>query len=113
MIIEDLLHVYGQNSWHDDVCVLGSRKALTNLRNAIDRVLATNEPKLSEGMVSDGEGFCVLVGVVEDEEIESKLAVPYIDEIAREQNEKAMRPEEAIGIDKYRQLIEGARNESQ
>ena len=56
-----LLHVYGQEAWHDDVAIVGNRAGLEALQAQLALVLAG--PMLAdygEGYyVADGEGFGV------------------------------------------------------
>lgn len=92
---ESILHIYGQEAWHDDVNIYGNRKALEDLRDAITTLLITtehNNPKKEFNMpdnlfiksfVNDGEGFTCFLHIKEDEEM-NRLPVPYTDEMASE-----------------------------
>lgn len=95
--MDSLLHVYGQEAWHDDLNIYGNRKALEDLRDALITLLETtknNKPKdkikmpehiFIKSFVNDGEGFTLFFHIKEDKEM-NNLPVPYTDEIAKENN---------------------------
>jgi hypothetical protein len=92
----NVLHVYGQAAWHDDVVIAGTADALQALLCQLAMVLndiAHNyEPDPTRAhtfFVSDGEGFRIRIVQVEDD---GKLAVPYSDKIAREERPGAVWP---------------------
>jgi hypothetical protein len=63
-----LLHVYGQAGPHDEVFVVGNRKALEGLRDALSRAIEASWPPAiteCEAMACDGEGFTTVV-ILED-----------------------------------------------
>ncbi|MEW6545044.1 MAG: hypothetical protein AB1411_15725 [Nitrospirota bacterium] len=57
---EAVLQVYGQYAHHDDVYVVGTHAALARLRSAIDQALLAGIGR-TEAMVSDGEGYGIVV----------------------------------------------------
>jgi hypothetical protein len=62
-----LLHVYGQASYHDEAYLVGNTRGLMALREAIDRVLGTEEVQSSAWVsVSDGEGYDMMIMRVDD-----------------------------------------------
>lgn len=62
-----LLHVYGQEAYHDEAYVVGNFRGLEALRDAIDRVLEEDVDQASEWVsVSDGEGYDIKVIKVDD-----------------------------------------------
>lgn len=95
--MNNILHIYSQEIWHDSAYIVGSkdalialRDALIALREAIDLALKENISMVSS-FTNDGEGFYAFVNLL-DEKTLTKLAVPYIDEIAKEKNENAIPP---------------------
>lgn len=80
----NVLHVYGQEQWHDDAYIVGDAASLQALRDAIDRALASGRDKCTS-FVNDGEGFDVVV-IKADPAVLDRLMVPYNDEIAEEKN---------------------------
>ena len=97
---DKLLHVYGQDAWHDDVWIVGNRPALQLLRNTLDNALAkgmdTTEQIDEPGLfVNDGEGYEVRVLFLEgdwDTMAWRRLAVPYTEDCAKETHENALWP---------------------
>ncbi len=87
-----LLHIYGQEAFHDEVYIVGNKEALTDLRNAIDMVLAECLSCRTGVSVNDGEGYDVIV-VKDDNDWKNeswiKRAVPYTADYARETREDA------------------------
>lgn len=85
MALTNILHVYGQRAWRDDVVIAGDREALTNLRAAIDWALrsAPDAPcprpeghARIESFVNDGAGFGVHVALLNGETA-NRLQAPY------------------------------------
>lgn len=73
-------HLYAQNHWHDEAYIVGNRKALTGLRDALNAALA-GEIGVAEAFAADGEGYftvCLLRDSVDG------MALPYTDEVAAE-----------------------------
>ena len=89
--MKGLLHIYGQRWWHNDAYLVGTRDALTDLRDAITAILESGEPKLVEVFANDGEGYEVSVFVVDEEQM-ARMAVPYTNDAACEQSETATWP---------------------
>lgn len=78
----DILHVYGQSIWHDEVRIIGTLTALTALRDAIDAAVSSGEDQVSASMfVRDGEGYSVRISARSAESIGSEQ-LPYSDPIA-------------------------------
>ena len=50
---EEYLNIYGQYSNHDVVFIVGTERALLELRNQIDRALVTKKKNKSEYWTSD------------------------------------------------------------
>lgn len=92
--MNNILHVYAAEQWHCDVDIVGDRKSLTSLRDAIDRVLKQKHPAkaMFEAYVNDGEGYELTVYLTENKDRLDNLAVPYTEEYAKEKNEKAIWP---------------------
>lgn len=74
-----LLHVYGPTSWHDEAYLVGDVRALTLLRDAIDRALAAEDGLAqAELSVCDGEGYTMHVVKIASERMEL-TQLPYTD----------------------------------
>lgn len=90
----NLLHIYGQSIWHDPVYIIGNRKALEDLKKAIEDALDKGEGKI-EAFCNDGEGYYVIVKYDNSGWLNgdwARRAVPYTDEVAREKRENALWP---------------------
>lgn len=87
----EILHVFGQESFHDDVYIVGTISELTRLRNTIDEAILNNFSVGRNFCVNDGEGYSVEVTKITDLEVD-KLAVPYTALFAREKSENAVYP---------------------
>lgn len=74
------LHLYPGAHNHDAGAVVGSRAGLTELRDAINEALSKGSA-VSQAFVNDGEGYCVFVHVLDEDEM-SKMALPYTEEWA-------------------------------
>jgi len=76
-----ILHVHGQQFWHDDLTIRGNRKGLEALRDALNVALAETPVTASDAvaMQKDGEAFCIDVQCVEDNVAET-LGHAYHDE---------------------------------
>lgn len=84
------LHIYAQADWHGDAYIAGTRGALERLAKAIAQALAKGDGE-AKTFVNDGEGYDAQVVLVDAQQA-AKLAVPYVDDIAREHDEKALHP---------------------
>lgn len=87
-----VLHVHGQEYWHDDVIIIGNGQALAALRELISLALARNSAS-SEFTVADGEGFNLSVQLRAasfGDPQWNDCAVPYTSEIARSDNGKKL-----------------------
>lgn len=70
-------HVYSPYAQHSEATIEGNRKALTLIRDAIDRALASGKTENSESIfAADGEGYKVCVSVVTLDELE-EACLPY------------------------------------
>lgn len=87
---EKLLHIYGQKAWHDEVIIVGNKKSLKSLIQALIDAIALGAGRAKEVMVTDGEGYDVLI-LTEDSPWADKewmqMPLPYTDEIARTQDD--------------------------
>lgn len=72
------LHIYAQPHWHAEAKVMGTRTALLGLRDAIDRALQTGMDARANGIVSDGEGYHVVVSIRSRDALK-ELPDPYTD----------------------------------
>lgn len=83
---DNVLHVYGQEEWHDDVIIVGDEIALRNLVKIIEKALKGETVSDEENCfyTKDGEGFCVHVKCEKDME---RTRLPYYGRFAREREE--------------------------
>ena len=89
-----VLHIHGQEEWHDDAHIVGNRAGLELLRLAIDRALKSGEG-YSDAFVADGEEYTVYVHANNEpwqSDVWRLAALPYTDEIARETRPDARWP---------------------
>lgn len=81
-----MLHVYGQQFWHSDALVVGTREDLERLRNQITAVLADeigvpgHNSNRETYFPSDGEGYSLLVAQVPEAKM-ARLPHQCIDEV--------------------------------
>ena len=91
-----LLHLYGQEYYHDETYIVGSRESLLSLKKAIEDALETGRGT-TEFFTSDGEGFDTNI-ILREEQWESpfwtNLSLPYSGEIARDKRPTAVSPSE-------------------
>lgn len=84
-----VVHVYEHYSDHCDVIILGNRKGLLALYDAIGNALTTMDGKgTTEVYVNDGEGYDLEIQVVDEKEIDN-LPVPYTAAHAKERSNKS------------------------
>ena len=77
------LHIYGQQSEHDDVTIIGDAKALTALKEAIELALQDKKVRVSHFFTNDGEGYSV--NIIKKSDL-SDMPVPYTADYAEEKN---------------------------
>jgi hypothetical protein len=73
-----VLHLYAQDGPHDPAAIVGTRAALTTLRDAITAALDTGQPAPANTMTDDGEGYSAVVVPVEEDKANG-LPLPYGD----------------------------------
>ena len=86
----EVLHLYGQSFWHDDAYIIGTTRDLLALRDAIDKALVESHATI-ESFTADGEGYRLTVLAV-DEDTASRLALPYTDDVARDNRITVVQP---------------------
>lgn len=83
---DKLLHIYGQDTWHDDVHIVGTEEALKELRDTIDEALC-GVPHTMDAFVNDGEEYGIKIICMEGywgTMAWRRLAVPYTADCAKE-----------------------------
>lgn len=55
------LHIYSQESWHDDTYIVGDKRALTQLRDNLTAAIESGQGQKFDSFTADGEGFSVKV----------------------------------------------------
>ena len=96
----NVLHIYGPKAWHESPFVVGNRKGLETLRDAINEALKKAKPgqkgsAIKESMINDGEGFSLHVTCIDEDWQHPdwiKMGVPYSSDVARENREEAKMP---------------------
>jgi hypothetical protein len=73
----NILHVYGQDAWHDTVWIVGTEDTLIALRDAINNVLTGGLPDAVSTFCADGEGYQATVVLAESKEVANRLLLPY------------------------------------
>jgi hypothetical protein len=89
--VNNILHVYGQGQWHEEVYIAGDRVALQLLANAINKAISSGTGEC-QSCVNDGEGFDVHIRLVNDQQMLDKLAVPYTNGVGEEKDKSAIWP---------------------
>lgn len=74
----NFLHIYGQQSWHQDAFIVGNRAALEQLYKGIGEALQHGE-KREVFFPVDGEGYNLYISCVEDDFDFEQLDAPYHD----------------------------------
>ena len=83
-----IVHIYGQHSWHTNAIILGNRKGIMALRNAINIALDKTEGRGAQRVyINDGEGYNIEIQIVENKEID-KIHVPYTADYAQDRSGK-------------------------
>ncbi|MBR0584155.1 hypothetical protein HF326_13975 [Bacillus altitudinis MN12] len=78
-----LCNIYAQQTHHFEAFILGNKKGLIELRNAIDRALETGS-SVAHLFQSDYEGDETYIALVDDEQRFEKLITPYVEEYIQE-----------------------------
>jgi len=60
-----MIQVYGQDSPHDPLLIMGDRESLQKLRASIDKALETNDFGTHVDFPADGEGYNIIVACEE------------------------------------------------
>jgi hypothetical protein len=78
---DPMLHIHGQRGWHDDVYIIGNKKGLAMLKEAIDAALhGTDFPVVV--YCGDGEGYEIHV-VSRQDRWDDRL-LPYTEDVAKD-----------------------------
>jgi len=82
------LNVYGQESWKDDVVIVGNKATLVNLREMLDLAIKDGSSQ-RKFHVSDAEPFECLITTTSEHE---RLTVPYYGDDASEGRLNCIKP---------------------
>ena len=88
-----MLHIYSPIWQHADGYIIGDKRALKDLRDALDRAISGKEPTSFKAFVNDGEGYTVHVACLSEQEVD-RLSLPYTDEMER--SNRGIAPHQAI-----------------
>lgn len=91
---ERLLHLHAQGGHHEEAHIVGNRRGLRALRDAISRALGTGESECDQ-FTADGEGYSVFVRLDDaapHDDDARQWALPYTQEYAAETREDAIWP---------------------
>ena len=86
----NVLHIYGQEAFHDEVYIVGNKSELIKLRNIIDKAIVEDYED-DEFYVNDGEGYSIAVYKIYGPKVD-KIAVPYYADYAKEKRIEAVYP---------------------
>ncbi|USD83113.1 hypothetical protein M5E02_01390 [Bacillus safensis] len=81
--ILEMCNIYAQETHHMEALILGNRKGLLELRNAIDKALETGS-SVAHLYPSDFEGYETCIALVDDEKQFKKLITPYVEEYTQD-----------------------------
>lgn len=92
--MNELLHIYAQDSWHQPATIVGNRAALEHLVSVLHRALEMMPAQeLSfDTFVNDGESYECRVICVEHPDTWAQIATPYTDPDAQGTNEGRVYP---------------------
>lgn len=72
-----MIHIYGQDRWHEPAQIIGNRRGLEMLRDAIDGALRSGIEE-AEVYATDGEGYGIAVVELCDS-LMNEMPLPYTD----------------------------------
>ena len=65
-----IVNIYGQEAWHEEARIIGNLEGLTELRDTLDRAIATGNSETNDTddpvFASDGEGYVIEVKRIDD-----------------------------------------------
>src|SRR3972149_5583414 len=101
-----LIHVYGQEAWHNEAFIIVNDKGLDELIDSLTKLKEGNKAVKCDGMQMDGELFNLyFINIeLEKEKINNSLVSAYTDESAKERDyNKTINPSELLAYmdDKY------------
>ena len=77
--MSEILHIYAQRTQHEDAYIVGDKRSLMALRDAISYAIDKNNTANLVGVyTNDGEGYCVKI-VICPEKASEQLSSPYTD----------------------------------
>jgi hypothetical protein len=81
----ETLQIYSQAGWHDNAIILGDIIALQRLKTMID-VAIEHKQSVCTTFSSDGEGYDLTIGLVENPEDWNYILDQYTEEYAHSHN---------------------------
>lgn len=93
---QPLMHIHAQAFWHDGAFIVGNTESLCRLVNAIIEAITLSKEGTAELICNDGEGYTLRIIRCDDEKTWDKLALPYTDPDAAENNPEAIHPAKLI-----------------
>lgn len=98
-MVDRFLHIYGQESWHEEAIVAGNREALIALADALRRAADDDgSPRSVEVFAGDGEGYEVFVVRVDEPRL-GHLRTPYTADYAQDLRVDTVSPWQLIDED--------------
>lgn len=79
--MNDVLHIYGQGAWHNDIRIVGTKDALQKFSDALIKCLKEKKSEF-QTFVNDGEGYSIIIKCVEEESPEFD-EMPYSEDYAK------------------------------
>lgn len=101
---DDTLHIYAQAYQHQEAWVVGTKDALTALRDALNVALASGDPTAMTAFTNDGEGYKVILWPVSEGKVQD-FRTPYVDPTVPVQAGKS--PFMMMDPETYRRLFRG------
>ena len=72
----NILHIYGQYFWQDEVFLYGNREAFVELRDTLNKLLQTNDQSSLLTSTNDGECYQVTAKILDYAKLQ-ELKIPY------------------------------------
>lgn len=89
---KNFCHVYAATQWHDDVYIVGDVKALTAIKNTIERALQNITPECCTLRPNDYETYRLHVIKTTNPEVQDKLVLPYTEDFIIDKTEDKIHP---------------------
>lgn len=72
----NILHIYGQGFWSDEVFLYGNRESFVEIRDMLNAILHSNDQASFMAHTNDGECFQVTAKILNKQKL-NDLKIPY------------------------------------